>query len=718
MVIPGLLGVPGYVLFSLLAREEGYQDELGVTEACFSWVFLSVLLTSLCGLALAELGRFSLPWLVLLVDGPVLALALVRWRRLYPMPFRLKWDHWQTAVLVLVLLSGVLLLRPFENILGGRDGGVYINTGVNIANTGAIAVPDPLFLKVPQDIRDKFLWTLPGWETTGITFRFPGLYWVQERGIMLPQFLHLYPTWIAIFHAALGLRGSLLATSLSAWLAGLGVYLVGRELFREGVGAAALALLTVNISQVWFARYANSEALFQLLFWGALFFWILYFRYHRPLYAVISGLGFGACLLTKIEAAFLLLPILAVVTCAAWSGGRRPRLAWLVLPLALLVGWTVLHSALFSYRYLEMWSIASTGYSLSPTTIMLALVGGTSAAGAIVGTMVWAFRRWKLWPLTGLRLARPSLLGIAIPALMVGIGCVYFREGLSKLGWYLTPLGICLAGLGVALALHGEPSEGKALLLACFLLYASVFLRTGMISPDHIWAIRRFVPIVIPSAALFIAHSLWWLAGDGSLLARKLQSLIGQTLSMRQGEELRLQFRSIRLGVSVILGGMILIYSVHTTGPIILHREFGPAIAQVQEVATLLPENALIILDGSWVGNYMSLPLRFVHSRRTLAFWPKPGDGKSFDLQTLERATEIGLAEECPVFFVSSVEPEPSDQGYEFTLVHSSRLRVPQLEHSVKHLPQRIEPWDLPYWVYRIRKGSGRLAYQAESLPH
>lgn len=706
IAIPALLGLPGYVIFSLLAGAKAHREELNVIDACFSWVFLSVLLTSLCALALAELGRFSLPWLVFVVDVPILTLALLRWRRLYPPSFRLKWDRWQSAVLVLLFLSGVLFFRPFENILGGRDGGVYVNTGVNIANTGAIPVPDPLFLRVPPDIRSKFLWTLPGWETTKIKFRFPGLYWVEERGIMAPQFLHLYPTWIAIFYAALGLRGGLLATSLSAWMAGVGVYLVGRELFRREVGATALALLTVNISQVWFARYANSEALFQLLFWGALLFWALFFRYDRPLYGVISGLGFGTCLLTKIEAVFLLLPVFAFVTYFAWSSKRKPRLAWFVLPLVLLLGWTVVHSVLFSYRYLEMWSSILAGYPLPPPAIALGLVGGISVGGAILGTIAWGFRRWGWSQLRSLALAHSSLLGAAILALMVGSGCFYFREGLSKLGWYLTPLGICLAGLGLTLALLGGLlDEGKALLLSCSLLHASIFLRKSMVSPDHIWAIRRFVPIVIPSAALFIAHSLWWLAEDGSLLARKLRPLIRENASAKCGEEPSLPWRWIHRSLSVILGGMILIYSIQTTGPTILHREFGSAIAQVQQVATFLPDNALIILDGSWVGNYVSLPLRFIHNRRALAFWPKPGENKSFDPQAIERVTEIGLAEGWPVFFISSIEGEASSRDYEFILVHSSRLQFPQLEHSVGHLPRKIDPWDMPYWVYQIRKG-------------
>jgi len=287
---------------------------------------------------------------------------------------------------------------------------------------------------------------------------------------------------------------------------------------------------------------------------------------------------------------------------------------------------------------------------------------------------------------------------------MVGGGCFYFREGLSKLGWYLTPLGICLAGLGLTLALLGGLDEGKALLLSCSLLYASIFLRKSMVSHDHIWAIRRFVPIVIPSAALFIAHSLWRLSEEGSSLARRLNPWIREGPSTQLKVAPNLNWRWIRRSLSVILGGMILIYSIQTTRPIILHREFGSAIAQVQEVATFLPKDALIILDGSWVGNYVSLPLRFIHSRRTLAFWPKPGESKSFDLPALERVTEIGLAEGWPVFFMSSTEVGIDSQDYEFILVHSSWLRFPQLEHSVDHLPQRIEPWDLPYWIYQLRR--------------
>jgi len=705
--LPALLVLPGYVLFA--AWEGGGKPGQGrdTVEVLFLWIFSSLLLTSLSALALAELGRFSLPWLLLVVDGPILVLALLRRVWLYRPAFRLKWDRWQVALLVLLVVSGVLLFRPFENILGGRDGGVYVNTGVNIARTGAISVADALFQGVPQELREEFLWTVPGHlEATRIRFRFPGLYWVEERGIMSPQFLHLYPALVAIFYAASGLRGSLLVSSLCAWLASVAVYLVGRELFRREVGAVALAILTLNISQVWYARYANSEVLFQVLFWGALFLWVLFFRCRRPLYGLISGLGFGACLLAKLEAVLLLVPLLALALgtptspVACWGpraylardGRGRSGLAWFVAPLALLCGWMVAHAALFSHRYLEMTSILVTSRALPPLAMALGLVGGASLGGAALGMTAWEFRRWGWGRLRSLALARPYLAGVVLLALTAG-GWFYFREGLSQLGWYVTPLGLLLAGLGFIVALLGGRDEGRALLLCCSLLYAAILLRRSLISPDHIWAVRRFVPIVIPAAALFIAQGLWWLSEEGSSWARRL----GPGTS-------KLGWGWFGRVLSLILGALVLIRSVQITAPIIRHREFGPAISQVQQVAAGLPEEALVILDGSWAANYISLPLRFIHSKRVLVFWPKPGESESFDLEALERMAGMGLSQGWEVFFISSVEMKTPSRDYEFVPVRSSRLSFPQLEHSVGRLPRKVEPWDLPYWVYQIRR--------------
>jgi hypothetical protein len=117
------------------------------------------------------------------------------------------------------------------------------------------------------------------------------------------------------------------------------------------------------------------------------------------------------------------------------------------------------------------------------------------------------------------------------------------------------------------------------------------------------------------------------------------------------------------------------------------------------------------------VGNYLSPALQLLYDRKTMAFWPGPGE-EPFDLESLVAAAEEGIIEGQEVFFVSTHGRPNLNGKYDLALVRSGALVVPQLEHSVGHFPQAVERWELPYRVYQLEEGLGHLAYEAESLQY
>jgi hypothetical protein len=95
----------------------------------------------------------------------------------------------------------------------------------------------------------------------------------------------------------------------------------------------------------------------------------------------------------------------------------------------------------------------------------------------------------------------------ARPSLETGFNAHALRE----LGWYVTPPVILLFCVGFVLSARGP--VWRAWLPALFTAGMTFFIYTWKpsITPDHIWASRRWVPALIPLMTLLAALALAWL---------------------------------------------------------------------------------------------------------------------------------------------------------------------------------------------------------------
>ena len=114
------------------------------------------------------------------------------------------------ASIVPVALVALCLWRygpPAEYVMGGKDPGAYVNAGIQIAQRGALATPDPVVASVPKPFRDLFFPSHH--QDTYYSVRFMGFFIMDpDRGIVLDQFPHLFPASIAIAYGVNGLTGA------------------------------------------------------------------------------------------------------------------------------------------------------------------------------------------------------------------------------------------------------------------------------------------------------------------------------------------------------------------------------------------------------------------------------------------------------------------------------------------------------------------------------
>lgn len=531
--------VPGLLLLALLPRRE--RDALATDEALFLVVAVSVCAAAWTGLVLAELGIFSLTraGLLLAAAAGLVAVAL-RGRLHAPLPPFRGWASLVPAALVLAACFP-LHARPTEYLVGGRDPGVYVATMALIARTGGIAFTDAGVLSIPPADVELF-YRNPG----GPDFswgRFMGLpLQSPETGRVVPEFFHLFPAFGAYLFQSMGVKGALAAPPVFGILGTLAVYFALRRLLGGAPALLAALLLAFNVVQVWFARYPVSEGLTQFLFFTAFLSIALWEARDHDAWAALGGAALGLALLARIDTVLALLPFAAYVL-ARHAQGRLPwrRALPLVVPLALLGLHALLHGVLFSRKYLL--NVADRPYWRQPAWVWA--VAALAAVALAASVRHWGPRLARRPPLRG-RTLRSALMALAVllalyayflrPLLSAWAGAdgndrarrwsdpsplralgfdrlaAHDAQSLVRLGWFVGPLVLALALLGLLLMLaRWRPRYLFPLLVTA--TFALFYLYKMRVYNDYYFALRRFVPLVLPWAMGWAALLLWRMAG-------------------------------------------------------------------------------------------------------------------------------------------------------------------------------------------------------------
>lgn len=403
VALPFLLYIPGL----LVSRALPGARPAGFLERAYERVVISTLVSGWLVLLLAEVGVFSL-WLHLALLALLCGGLLLRARR-SPTPARSPPSSSRRALLEIVafalvgVLALLLVVPPFETILGVRDAGVYANAGFAIARTGSLVQYDEAVARLGtqaqagDDARNEaarqalsnFLGVQHPERFVATRMRAPGFFINAgdiSQGRVVPQGFHLLPAWIALLTAALGVYGGLFAPGLMGVLGAWSVGMLGRRLAGPWVGGLAFLFLALNGVQVWFARYSTSETTAQFLTFAGLYCFARFQQSHeqseqgeqgeqtaQPMfYAALAGVAFGQVALTRIDCVLVLVPLLLYLLYCwlahRWSSGHTA--------LALGAGAMMLHAGLhvlfiarayfFDTAYARLQDYALTAYMALP----------------------------------------------------------------------------------------------------------------------------------------------------------------------------------------------------------------------------------------------------------------------------------------------------------------------------------------------------------------
>ena len=574
-------------------------------ERWFLRIALGISVAAWLGLLLAELRRLHLGLLLaLLAAGAIALVAHTRFvrpaRPAAPAPG--VGGKGLVAFCAVTLVAGFLFFPPYETVVSGGDATVYLNLSRKIAETGALVFDDPLLRDLSVEAREYlFLNRQPGDFGYGRYARFPGGFVIAD--IAEPEvstgFSPLFPVLAALFHQAFPPRGALLVAPLFATLSIGGLFLVGARCGGLRAGLLAGLLAAVSLPQIWFAKYPVPEMAAQFFVVAGLLAVLAAFRDDRPWLAAASGWFFGMASFAKIDL-LVLLPV-ALTAFVAWRLLARPEgrgrcMAFLLIAFGLVLAHNLAHYLLYPSDYtlfVEQLVQRSGVLPLlpGPGTVLLAVLAAAGLGLAAVR------RRWDIGP--GLRRAG----GWALVGLLAAHAVVYvtvtagrWPDTLVWLSWYLSwpVLGLCLMGLLWLLwsGRAGRGDQGLSFLLILTGVVSLHYLYDPLEPGEHIWSMRRFVPVVLPGMLVVV--------------------------SMGAGRLVDWVYFEFRVVAATALAA-VLVGFVGGPGTRVLGEPLWDGVLdQSADVAGTFPEDAAVLVSPELVGTHVQTSLAYLHDVDTL----------------------------------------------------------------------------------------------------
>jgi hypothetical protein len=409
------------------------------------------------------------------------------------------------GIILFLLLFGSFVLYalfPTYFILGGRDPGLYLIFSVVISKTGGMNLDLP-FLEHLHDIYGD-----------SIKLGYSGLFSAFELKLdsspskLLPQFMHLFPSIGAIFYKFWGIEGLVRVNAFIGIMALWSFYKICRELLDFRLAIMATAMLAFNPAFIWGARITLTECLSIFILFFGLFLISKSFTVKSSLFAFFGGSILGLALLNRIDSAFNSLLIFGVII---YSLYKKESFKSLALPLTFgyfFSSTIALTDAFFNSYYLHYLKEEGSVYFLLLVNYL----------PLIIGVILFYFRHSLIVKKIDNHLIDNSFTLIILMSFIWIIFSLFIwsnfessfnARSLSELAWYQTHLIIFLFPFGMYFSL--KQSNNKPIifpLIICSAITFFVYSAKPSITPDHIWASRRWLQYSIPFSIIFSVYAL------------------------------------------------------------------------------------------------------------------------------------------------------------------------------------------------------------------
>jgi hypothetical protein len=474
------------------------------------------------GLLLADLGWYK-PWLVLVLGLAGLA-GLLWWaRRILHVDGEVNPVD-RACAIAAVALSAITALWNGTNAAKhaqiDRDGGLYLNAGKWIAAHGTLHL---------MPFTGPFA---PFGHSASVVATSTGM---KQRGFHLEFDLsHMLSAVLAEAQNLGGNRLMFLTVPLLSGVALLAFYLLALRLLQQPLAAlGATGALALLMPQINFSRDSTTEIPIQILLFTAM--WLLFDR--RTLRtagpAFSAGLLLGLVQAMHVDGLAFLVGLPAVYAISWLHANRAARkhlgrgILWSVAGIAVGMLFGAIDLVRWDRYYLSIVSgnverLAAVGVLMTVAAIAIVLLARRTnlvdaiqhersrfaiATGVVV--VIGGFLAWFVRPMVQHVHAGPNTtVGLVqrLNGLAIDPTKRYSELSVHWIAWYVGPITLTLAiigAAGVAVCLvRGTlrlPTQ-----IATFMLAppALLYIWRPTITPDQIWAARRFLPAVFPAVIL------------------------------------------------------------------------------------------------------------------------------------------------------------------------------------------------------------------------
>ena len=681
--------VPGAIAMRLPGASRAYRAGLRAEERVFWSVVLSIAWSLGLTVALALAGRYSFDRLML-TSGIAIFLALIIFRHhlLFERGTAARLSSSAVLPLCLIAIGWWLFFPSAEYVIGGRDPGVYINEGIQIAQRGQILITDPMVSSVPAGFRDLFF---PNHHNPNYySLRFMGFFIEDlERGVVVGQLPHLFPASVAVAYGITGLTGAINAVGWWTILGLLAVYFAAARLIGRRAAVIAAALLAINVTTIWFGRYPNSEVVMQALLFAALLAFDHARIGGRVFFGLVAGGLLGLMLFLRYE---IVLAYISVGVAAMILPAVRQKVGaafGLALVPFLIAG--------FLYLQGPLWPYAS--YPLTFTQDHFLLLFGLIVLATALVRGVLHVERVRLF------VVRATPIAIAATLVALALYAYFFRTQTGRLAygdmiafrtfaWYVGQWVLAVAVIGGAVLIARRFWDAPALFLTLSAFGIFFFYKTRVI-PEHFWAARRFLGVTLPGVTICLGATVDWLVAN-RVVARAIDAATG-----RPESGWRLSLRDVvTFALAVAIASPIALTFWRISQPVLHHVEYEGLIPKLEALSKQIGPRDLVLVEARDAGSdlhVLATPLAYIYAHHVLVLMsPVP------ERQAMDGFLEWARTRYDNIFFLGGGGTDLLTSKVGAIAVSADRFQVPEYETALNAMPTHPRQKDLGYGLYRL----------------
>ncbi len=303
------------------------------------------------------------------------------------------------------------------------------------------------------------------------------------------------------------------------------------------------------------------------------------------------------------------------------------------------------------------------------------------------------------------------------------------QANMVRLGWYLSPLGIALALVGLAfMAYRIDGSSWLFLVIAAVASVVFLRLTYGTSDQHYIYIMRRYVPHVYPAFAIGIACAIVRISLNVQRLTFNVQrsrvqrstfprsTFNVQRSRVQRSRVQRSTFPRSTFNVQrshiptlsrAFLTFALVLFLVVTGRSVARHTEYAGALEQIGTIAGQFEPGAVVLMRGGApsfaqardIPDLLATPLTFAFG--VDAFALKSRDPGRYALQ-LTRYIRRWHDQGRPVYLATSASGALALPGWRLEPAGRLRLDLPEYEQPTDRKPSAAQRFTLDFALYRL----------------